>query len=59
MVKEMQGKPGHVTRVERQLRGDALRHDLNRDIMALRNLTIDDYYAAYRHLCMEFPVPAG
>jgi hypothetical protein len=53
-VKEMQGKPGHVTRVEWQLRGDALRHDLNRDLVALRNLNAEECYGAYRRLCLEF-----
>ena len=53
-VKEMQGKPGHVTRVEWQLRGDALRHDMRRDFVALRNLNIEDCYDAFRRLCMEF-----
>lgn len=53
-VKEAQGEPGHVTRVEWQLRGNALRHDLNRDLIAMRNLTIEDCYAAFRRLCAEF-----
>ncbi len=52
-VKEMNGKPGHVTRVEWQLRGDAMRHDMNRDFIGLKNLTIEDCYAAYRRLCLE------
>jgi hypothetical protein len=49
-VKEMQKKPGHVTRVEWQLRGDAIHHDMNRDFIGLKNLTIEDCYAAYRRL---------
>jgi len=52
--KEMRLGPGHVTRVEWQLRGEALRHDLNRDFVALRNLTIEDCYGSYRRLCLEF-----
>jgi hypothetical protein len=53
-VKEMQGKPGHVTRVEWQLRGNALRHDMRRDFVAFCHLSIEDCYDAYRRLCMEF-----
>jgi len=53
-VKEMQGKPGHVTRVEWQLRGNALRHDIRRDFVAFLNLNIEDCYDAYRRLCLEF-----
>jgi hypothetical protein len=41
-VNEMQGKPGQVTRVEWQLRGEAMRHDMNRDFVAFKNLTIED-----------------
>ena len=57
-VKEMQGKPGHVTRVEWQLRGEALRHDMNRDFVGLKNLMIEDCYASYRRLCLEL-VPSS
>ena len=57
-VKEMSGKPGHVTRVEWQLRGEAMRHDLNRDFIGLKNLTIEDLYAEYRRLCLEL-VPSS
>ena len=53
-AKEVLGMPGHVTRVEWQLRGDALRHDMRRDLVALRYLSIEDCYEAYRRLCVEF-----
>lgn len=52
-LKEMQGKSGHVTRIEWQLRGGAMRHDMNREFIGLKNLTIEDCYAAYRRLCLE------
>ena len=57
-VKEMQGKPGHVTRVEWQFRGEALRHDMNRDFVAFKSLTIEDCYASHRRLCLEL-VPSS
>ncbi len=53
-MREMQGKPGHVTRVEWQLRGEAMRHDMKRDCVALKNLGIEECYDAYRRLCVEF-----
>ena len=57
-VKEMQGKPGHVTRVEWQFRGEALRHDMNRDFVAFKNLTIEDCYVSHRRLRLEL-VPSS
>jgi hypothetical protein len=53
-VKEMQGKPGQVTQVEWQLRGDALLPAFNRDMLQLRNLVLEDCYDSYRSVCPEF-----
>jgi hypothetical protein len=35
-----------------------MRHDMDRDFIGLKNLTIEDCYAAYRRLCLEL-VPAS
>jgi len=57
-MKESEHRSGHVTRVEWQLRSNAICRDFDRDQITLRTLTIEDCYGVYRRLCSEF-VPAS
>ncbi len=53
-VKEMSKVPGHVTRVEWQLRGKALSSAFGLEHVSMEDLTIEGCYQAYRNLCVRF-----